>query len=210
VLVVGVGGEPMGLLVSEIVDIVEDHLDIQISGGAAGIVGTANICGEPTDILDVAHYMRIARPEAFERGHARRFRVLLIDDKVFFRDMLAPVISAAGYEVSTAASGYEALALLGKGAVFDAVVTDIDMPDMDGYRLAQKILEDPQHSSLPILALDAHAAPAVRHAAEAAGMRGAVGKFDRAALIAALAAMLDTNAFNTHGIESRLIAGVAA
>ena len=210
VLVVGVGGEPMGLLVSEIVDIVEDHLDIQIAGGAAGIVGTANICGEPTDILDVAHYMRIARPEAFERGHARRFRVLLIDDKVFFRDMLAPVISAAGYEVSTAASGYEALALLGKGAVFDAVVTDIDMPDMDGYRLAQKILEDPQHSSLPILALDAHAAPAVRHAAEAAGMRGAVGKFDRAALIAALAAILDTNAFNTHGIESRLIAGAAA
>ena len=154
--------------------------------------------------------MRIARPEAFERGHARRFRVLLIDDKLFFRDMLVPVISAAGYEVSTAASGYDALALFGKGAVFDAVVTDIDMPDMDGYRLAQKILEDPQRRSLPILALDAHAAPAVRHAAEAAGMRGAVGKFDRAALLAALAAMLDANAFNAHAIESRLIAGAAA
>jgi two-component system chemotaxis sensor kinase CheA len=210
VLVVGVGGEPMGLLVSEIVDIVEDHLDIQIAGGTAGIVGTANIRGEPTDILDVAHYMRIARPKAFERGHARRFRVLLIDDKLFFRDMLAPVISAAGYEVSTAASGSDALALFGKGAVFDAVVTDVDMPDMDGYRLAQKILEDPQRRSLPILALDAHAAPAVRHAAQAAGMRGAVGKFDRAALVAALAAMLDADAFNVHAIETRLIAEAAA
>lgn len=210
VLVVGVGGEPMGLLVSEIVDIVEDELDVQIAGGTAGIVGTANIRGEPTDILDIAHYMRIARPEAFERGHARRFRVLLVDDKLFFRDMLAPVISAAGYQVSTAASGRDALALFAKGAVFDAVVTDIDMPDIDGYRLAQKILEDPQRRSLPILALDAHAAPAVRHAAEAAGMRGAVGKFDRAALVAALAAMLDANAFNAHAIESRLMAGAAA
>jgi two-component system, chemotaxis family, sensor kinase CheA len=210
VLVVSVGGEPMGLLVSEIVDIVEDQLDIQIAGGSAGIVGTANIRGEPTDILDVAHYMRIARPEAFERGHARRFHVLLVDDKPFFRDMLAPVISAAGYEVSTAASGREALALIGKGAVFDAVVTDIDMPEMDGYTLAQKILDDPQRSLLPILALDAHAAPAVRHAAEAAGMRGAVGKFDRAALVEALGDMLDANAFNEHAIESRVMAGAAA
>lgn len=210
VLVVGVGGEPTGLLVSEIVDIVEDHLDIQIAGGAAGIVGTANIRGEPTDILDVTHYMRIARPEAFERGHTRRFRVLLIDDKLFFRDMLAPVISAAGYEVSTAASGYEALSLFAKGAVFDAVVTDLDMPDMDGYKLARRILEDPRCRSLPILALDAHAAPTVCRAAEAAGMRGAVGKFDRGALIAALAAMLDAEAFNIQAIEPRHIVEAAA
>ena len=118
VLVVGVGGEPMGLLVSEIVDIVEDQLDIQIAGGTAGIVGTANIRGEPTDILDVAHYMRIARPEAFERGHARRFRVLLIDDKLFFRDMLVPVISAAGYEVSTAASGTRCARAVRQGCRF--------------------------------------------------------------------------------------------
>ncbi|HWG03957.1 MAG TPA: chemotaxis protein CheW [Beijerinckiaceae bacterium] len=210
VLVVGVGGEPMGLLVSEIVDIVEDYLDIQIAGANAGTIGTANIRGEPTDILDVAHYMRLARPEAFERGHARRFHVLLVDDKQFFRDMLTPVISAAGFEVTTVASGREALALFGKGAIFDAVITDIDMPEMDGYALAYKILEDPQRRSLPILALDAHAAPAVRRAAEAAGMRGAVGKFDRAALVAALAAMLDATAFNKHAIESRVIAEAAA
>ncbi len=139
VLVVGVGGEPIGLLVSEIVDIVEDQLEIQIVGATAGIIGTANIRGEPTDILDVAHYMRLARPEAFERGHARRFHVLLVDDKQFFRDsVLAPVISAAGYEVSTVASGCDALALFNKGAVFDAVVTDIDMPEMDGYSLARR------------------------------------------------------------------------
>jgi two-component system chemotaxis sensor kinase CheA len=210
VLVVGVGGEPIGLLVSEIVDIVEDHLDMEIASGAPGIVGTANIRGEPTEILDAAHYMRLARPEAFERGHARRFHILLVDDKRFFRDMLTPVISAAGYRVSTAASGSDALALFGKGAVFDAVVTDIDMPEMDGYTLAQKILEDPRRQSLPILALDAHAGPAVHRAAKAAGMCSAIGKFDRVALAGALGAMLDATAFNRHAIESRIIAEAAA
>ena len=210
VLVVGADRAPIGLLVSEIVDVVEDHLDIQIASGTAGVVGTANILGEPIDIIDIAHYMRLGRPEAFERESRRHFRVLLVDDKPLFRDMLAAVVSAAGYAVSTAASGCEALALFEKGADFNVVITDIDMPDMDGYRLAQKILEDPQRRSLPILAIDAHAAPAVRRAAEAAGMRGAIGKFDRTALVAALAEALDTDACDRQAVESRLIGEAAA
>ena len=65
VLVVGVGGEPMGLLVTEIVDIVEDQLDIEIASREPGVVGTASIRGEPTEILDIEYYMRIARPRSF-------------------------------------------------------------------------------------------------------------------------------------------------
>ena len=100
----GVGGELMGLLVNEIVDIIEDELDIEIAGEAPGVIGTSMVKGEPAEILDIAHYMRMARPSAFSRGHARRFRILVVDDKLFFRDMLAPIVSAAGYDVSTAAS----------------------------------------------------------------------------------------------------------
>jgi two-component system chemotaxis sensor kinase CheA len=210
VLVIGVGGEPMGLLVSEIVDIVEDHLDIEIAGDHPGVIGSAIIRGEPTEILDVTHFMKIARPDAFSRGHASRFRVLIVDDKQFFRDMLSPIVSAAGYEVSTAASAQEALQFFEKGATFDAVVTDTDMPGMDGYTFARELLQDEDRSDLPVIALAAYAAPAVINAARAAGMRGAVGKFDRAALVTALGAALDGNAFNHHAIESRAISGVAA
>ena len=57
------------------------------------------------------------------RAFANQFRILLVDDKPFFRDMLAPLMIAAGYRVKTAASGAEALAMFEKGAHFDAVVT---------------------------------------------------------------------------------------
>jgi two-component system chemotaxis sensor kinase CheA len=209
VLVVGVGGEPMGLLVSEIVDIVEEHLEIEIAGAGPGVVGSTIIGGQAVEILDIAHYMRIGRPGAFQRGHTRRFSVLLVDDKLFFRDMLSPVLSAAGYEVATAASAAEALELFDKGATFDLVVTDTDMPSMDGYSFARSLLGDGR-AAMPIIALAAHAAPAVVSAAKAAGMRSAVGKFDRNALVAAIGEALDGSAFNFHALESSVISETAA
>lgn len=210
VLVIGVGGEPMGLLVSEIVDIIEEQLEIEIAGESASVIGSTTILGEPAEILDIAYFMRLARPGAFSRGHTRRFSVLIVDDKLFFRDMLSPIISAAGYEVSTAGSGPEALELFEKGAQFDVVITDTDMPDMDGYSFARALLDDPRRKELPVIAMAAHAAPAVLTAAQTAGMRTAVGKFDRNAMLAALTASLDGGAFNFHALESRVISTVAA
>ena len=210
VLVIGVGSEPMGILASEIVDVIEERLEIQIAGTSQGVIGSATVRGEPTEILDVAHFMKIARPGAFSRVHAHRFRILIVDDKQFFRDMLAPIVAAAGYEVCTAPGAREALAMFAKGILFDAVLTDIDMPDMDGYAFARALLEEKRRANIPILALDAHASAAVRAAAESAGMRGACGKFDRASLLAWLGDALDASAFSAKSIESRLISEAAA
>ena len=210
VLVIGVGGEPMGLLVGEIIDIIEDRLDIEIADDNPGLLGSTVVQGVITEILDITHFMRLARPNAFSRGHARRFHVLVVDDREFFRDMLSPIVSAAGYEVSTASSAREVLSMFDKGANFDAIVTDVDMPEMNGYMLAQTILADPRRAEIPIIALGAHAAPAVVQAAKAAGMRAAVGKFDRSALIKALSDVLDGRAFNQHAIETQVLAEVAA
>ena len=209
VLVVGVGGEPMGLLVGEIVDIIEDRLDIEIAEEHEGLLGSTVVHGAMTEILDITHFMRLARPNAFSRGHAKRFHVLVVDDREFFRDMLGPIVSAAGYEVTTASSAREVLSMFDRGADFDAVITDIDMPEMNGYALAQTILADPRRADIPVIALAAHAASAVIEAARTAGMRGAVGKFDRAALIRALAEALDGRGFNKHAIESQVLAEIA-
>ena len=209
VLVLGIGGESMGLLVEEIVDVVEARLDIQIAGVSSSIIGTAEIRGEVAEILDATHFMRIGRPNAYSRGFANQFRILLIDDKPFFRDMLAPLLIAAGYRVTTAASGDDALALFEKGAHFDAVVTDTDMPNMSGYALAQQLTSDPRHAGLPVIALAAHAAPSVVQAAAESGMCGAVGKFDRAALVEMLGRVLEAHHLNKHDLESRVIGAAA-
>jgi two-component system chemotaxis sensor kinase CheA len=210
VLVLGIGGESMGLLIEEIIDVVDARLDIQIAGVSSSVIGTAEIRGEVVEILDATYFMRMGRPNAYSRGFANQFRILLIDDKPFFRDMLAPLLIAAGYRVTTAASGEDALAMFEKGGHFDAVVTDTDMPQMSGYALAQQLASDPRYADVPIIALAAHAAPSVLQAAAESGMRGAVGKFDRPALIEMLGRILETHHLNKHDLESRVIGAAAA
>ncbi len=210
VLVLGVGGETMGLIVEEILDIVEEPLDLEIASTTPGVIGSARIRDTIVEILDVTHFMRIAMPNAFARCFAKRFRVLLVDDKPFFRDMLSPVLGAAGYDVTTVESGHEALNQFAKGNTFDAVITDIEMPDMSGYALASTLTSDPRFAQLPILALAAHAAPAIEQAAAMSGMRGVVGKFDRAALLEALEKVLDKGDLGVQELEARIMGGMAA
>ena len=105
ILVIGVGGEPMGIVVSEIIDIVTAPLSIEISSRSPGLVGSARIMGHAVEFLDIMFFMQRARPEAFARGHSRRGRVLLVEDRPFFRDMLAPSVIAAGYDVVVTSGG---------------------------------------------------------------------------------------------------------
>ncbi len=210
VLVLGIGGESVGLIVDEIIDIVEDFLNIEISSATPGTIGTATVQDTVVAIIDISHYVKLARPDALARGVINRFTVLLIDDRLFFRDMLSPILAAAGYKVTTASSGRDALAMLSKGATFHVVVTDIDMPDMDGYTLAREIKRDPRHAALPIIALAAHTAPIISAAAAASGMVGVVGKFDRGALLEVVRASLGSQVLGTHKLEERIIREFAA
>ena len=210
VLVLGIGGDSVGLIVDDIIDIVEHFLDIEIASSTPGTIGSARIRDTVVEIIDISHYVRLARPDALERGVTNRFSVLLVDDRLFFRDMLAPLLTAAGYRVTTAASGRDALFLLSKGAAFNAIVTDTDMPDMDGYTLTREIRRDERNAGVPIIALAAHSAPIIEEAARSSGMSGVVGKFDRAALLAALKSSLDSQSLGTHTLEERIIREHAA
>ena len=210
VLVLGIGGESVGLIVDDIIDIVEDFLEIEIASTTPGVIGSAHFRETVVEIIDISHYVQLARPDAMVRGVVNRFAILLVDDRLFFRDMLAPLLTAAGYRVTTASSARDALLLLAKGAVFSAVITDTDMPDMDGYTLAKEIKREPRHKTLPIIALAAHAAPIIMEAAAASGMCGVVGKFDRATLLATLKANLDNYSLGIHTLEERIIREFAA
>jgi len=210
VLIIGVGGEPMGLAVSEIIDVVDEPLNINIPASVPTVLGSTVLAGEATEIVDLAHYMQLTLPKAFQRGHARKFNILLVDDKQFFRDLLAPVISAAGYDVTSVASGAEALGLVERGHDFDAVISDIDMPGMTGYQLAQTLRADHAFGSRPIIAIDAYAGPTIAAAARKAGMTDVIGKFDRTALIDRLSAALEADTFGASSIEGSAMNGAAA
>jgi two-component system, chemotaxis family, sensor kinase CheA len=190
ILVFSDRGRSMGLVVDEIIDIVEDRLNIEVSSERPGVLGYAVIKGNATEILDVGHFLPQAFTDWFRRreaGSARPLRtVLLVDDSAFFRDMLAPLIKAAGYQVVAAGSATEALEALESRRRPDLVVTDIEMPDMDGFALAQAIRALPGAAATPIIGITAMVSADAIARGRAAGFHDFVAKFDRAGLIAAI------------------------
>jgi len=180
----------MGLVVDEIVDIVEERLNIEVAGSQAGILGSAVIKGQATEVIDVGHFLPMAFADWFTRKEmkpsALAQSVLLVDDSAFFRNMLAPVLKAAGYRVRVAGGAQEGLAALRSGQSFDVVLTDIEMPDMNGFEFAEVIRADQHLHQVPIIGLSSLVSPAAIERGRQAGFHDYVAKFDRPGLIAAL------------------------
>ena len=190
ILVFSDDGRSMGLVVDEIIDIVEERLDIEVASDRPGVLGYAVVKGNATEIIDVGHFL----PQAFEDWFRRRDKpaaqvarsVLLVDNSAFFRDLLAPLIKAAGYQVVAVASAAQALATIKSGARVDIVVTDIAMPDMDGFELAAALRENPATASTPIIGLSAMVSHEAIERGRLVGFHDFVAKFDRAGLVAAI------------------------
>jgi two-component system, chemotaxis family, sensor kinase CheA len=191
ILVFADDGRSMGLVVDEIIDIVEERLHIEVAGSTGqGILGSAVIKGQATEVIDVGHFLPMAFADWFTRKEMRPSMasqsVLLVDDSAFFRNMLAPVLKAAGYKVRTATGAQEALATLRSGQAFDVVLTDIEMPEMNGFEFAETIRADQHLGQMPIIALSSLVSPAAIERGKLAGFHDYVAKFDRPGLIAAL------------------------
>src|SRR6201995_2678752 len=190
ILVFSDDGRSMGLVVDEIIDIVEEKLHIEVAGSLEGILGSAVIKGQATEVIDVGHFLPMAFADWFSRKEMRPSvsaqSVLLVDDSAFFRNMLAPVLKAAGYRVRVAPNAQEGLTALRSGQNFDVVLTDIEMPDMNGFEFAETIRADQHLSAMPIIALSAVVSPAAIERGGLAGFHDYAAKFDRPGPIAAL------------------------
>ncbi len=188
VLVFGEGGHPVGLAVDEIIDIVEDRLHIEIGADQPGIAGSAIVGGRAVEIVDVSHYLArdMGKRLIGKENYAQAAKVLLVDDSRFFRDMLAPLLSGSGYAVTSAQSAAEALRLMDQDGAFDIVVCDLDLPDMDGVVLAEKIKREPRWEGVSMIALSSDMSAQSEDRARAAGFAGIVGKFDRQRLLETL------------------------
>ena len=190
ILVFADDGRSMGLVVDEIIDIVEEQLNIEVASTRDGILGSAVVKGQATEVIDVGHFLPMAFADWFNRKEMRPSStaqtVLLVDDSAFFRNMLAPVLKAAGYRGTVAQSGQEGLGVLRSGNQFDVILTDIEMPDMNGFEFAEAIRADRRMESTPIIALSSLVSPAAIERGRQAGFHDYVAKFDRPGLIAAL------------------------
>jgi two-component system, chemotaxis family, sensor kinase CheA len=194
VIVFSDGTRSMGLAVQEITDILDDRLDIQTHSIAPGVIGAAVIAGRSTEIIDIHHYLRLADPAwfRFQGLNDRRQRILLVDDSRFFLNVVAPVLRSSRFEVVTSGDGDEALERMESGESFDLIITDIDMPRVDGWELSERLRAHPEWRDVPLLALTGRGTDGDRERAYHLGFRDFLQKFDRESVLEAVHAALGT------------------
>ena len=190
-LVFSEGERSMGLVVDRILDIIDHGLDLQVESDRDGFLGSAIVAGKATQVLDVGYYLPLAFSNWFERKEQRteeRLKILYAEDSQFFRSMIVPVMNGAGYEVCVCEDGIEAYERVNNGERFDLVVSDIEMPNMDGFTLARLLRENPFSAGWPFIALSAFTGPQAEARARELGLLAYVAKFDRKGLLDALKA----------------------
>jgi len=120
------------------------------------------------------------RKAAEGTGRPRRLagaRVLLVEDNEINRQIAAELLESCGVELSVAVNGLEAVEAVEKASPpFDAVLMDIQMPEMDGFQAVRRIRADRRFASLPVIAMTAYAFEEEKRHALEAGMNDHVAK----------------------------------
>jgi two-component system sensor histidine kinase/response regulator len=142
---------------------------------------------------DNMHPPEIEEPAAKPAARLAGLNLLVVEDNALNRQVAEGVLRAEGAQVQLAEGGIEGVKrATTSGTPFDAVLMDIQMPDIDGFEATRRIRANPRFSSLPIIAMTANASNADRQACLAAGMNDHVGKpIDVEQLVSALHAQID-------------------
>ncbi len=165
IIVLGDGREVYGLAVDRFLggaELVVQPLDPRLGKLRDVSAAALTADGEIVLIIDVEDLIRsierlveadrLAKVEAGCAIQDRRKRILVVDDSLTVRELERKLLDHHGYEVQVAVDGMDAWACV-RGSRFDLVVTDVDMPRMDGIELVEMIRRDANLSSLPVVIL---------------------------------------------------------
>ncbi len=190
VLVITDGDLTVGLLVDEIVDIIEETLDVQLSSGGYDTIGAAVIRGHAVEFIDVTSYLQGVASSMTRQSKkpTSRSQILLVHNDAFARDFLSPMLAAAGYRVTAASSAREALQMIDQGSHVDAVVTSTELGEMTSNELFNAVRRNQSTREVPVIGLIG--AEDVYDEAESDELTLRVQASDRQSLLAGLSAAL--------------------
>ncbi len=149
-------------------------------------------------ILGDGRIALLAEPAALARGRPdnavrpvmdRRAdppKILVAEDSFTVRELQRSILEAAGYRVVTARDGSEALQAVGRDASIALVISDLEMPGLNGLELTRAIRADPAHAALPVVIITSHGSEEDQRKGIAAGADAYMSKqgFDQQALLA--------------------------
>jgi len=164
VIVFNLAGKDVGLLAIGPIDAIQVAADIDdVTLKQTGIMGSAIIAGHTTMLVDIFEIVQTINPEWFEDRSIPEAvieeggfipTILIVEDSNFFRNQVHSYMEEAGFNVLEGEDGVEALNVLEEHIdEITMVVTDIEMPNMDGFELTDKIKSNPRFAHLPVIAL---------------------------------------------------------
>jgi two-component system, chemotaxis family, sensor kinase CheA len=163
-LVLAAGGERAGVLVDEVLgdrEVLVKELAAPLvrvpNVAAAGLLGLGDLVLilRPADLVgSVRMHTAVARAPEPPAPSPVSPAVLVVDDALTTRTMERSLLETAGYRVQVAADGEEAWTALASGE-FGLVVSDVDMPRMDGFELTARIRQEPRLAGLPVVLVTA-------------------------------------------------------
>jgi two-component system chemotaxis sensor kinase CheA len=181
----------VGLVVTRIVDAVRTSVQLDTQSIAEkGFAGVALMQDKPTSFVDIYQLIEMAFPHWFQRQKLGTRRavdpsevtILLAEDSGFYRTVEKNYLVQEGFNVLDTEDGAAAFELLQKKAV-DLVITDIEMPNMDGFELTRRIRATPELKGLPIIAVTSLSNEADRKTGEQAGVSAYLVKLQREQLL---------------------------
>ncbi len=116
---------------------------------------------------------------------ARVPRIMVVDDSITSRTLERSILEAAGFETITAVHGAQALDFLRRGEQVDLVVSDVEMPELDGFGLTTEIRRDPRLAQIPVILITSLNAPEHKERGALAGADAYIvkGEFDQGVLL---------------------------
>ncbi|GLH30508.1 two-component system response regulator [Acetobacter pasteurianus] len=133
------------------------------------------------------------KPSVEAQASHNKIRVLTVDDSKTIQVMLRKALESAGYEVIQGGDGVEGLeALRASSSPPNAIITDINMPRMDGFEFIEAVRKIPEYRHIPMLCLTTESDPEKKLRAKKAGATGWIVKpFNAESLIAAIRRVTD-------------------
>ncbi|MFO8031227.1 MAG: chemotaxis protein CheW [Desulfohalobiaceae bacterium] len=205
VLVFSIKEREIGLLAAKPVDALETDLVLdEKTLRQPGISGSAIIKEKTTLLVNIYEVLdALERSSGLDLGRSSggqgqsgsgkkvKGKVLLVEDSDFFRSQVSNIIQDAGFEVLSAEDGQVAWNLLQKDPQIQVVVTDLEMPNMDGFELTSSIRQDEALAQLPVIALTSLAAEEDRAKGEEVGIDDYQIKMDKERLLASIKSHLE-------------------
>ncbi len=193
VVVFKVAGREVGLMLSEIIDVVESDAKIDdVTYKQPGIYGSAVINNRITLLIDLygivytvmPHWMQEHKEEVEVKKAGKvksgKPTALVAEDSKFFLSQIKSFLEDSGYDVVTAVDGLDACNVLAANQEkVDIVLTDIEMPNMDGFEFAAKVRQNPAFAELPVIAVTSIAGAAAEQRAKEVGIDEYLIKLDR-------------------------------